>query len=113
MRNKHISITQRHDTYFLVIAVLVSPYSLESVARFKLLAARLKMILTKAVHVRIEPINDLISLVVLYPTSLTKRKNPRIVHGMGVTLTYRESSVNDGGIRSPDLSRKHLAQNVC
>lgn len=72
IRKQHLPVTKRHDTHFLVIAVLVSPYSLESVARFQLLAARLEMILTKAVHVRIEPINDLISLVVLYPMSLTK-----------------------------------------
>lgn len=55
-RKQHLPITQRHDTHFLVIAVLVSPYSLELVARFQVSIARLEIILTKAVHVRIEPI---------------------------------------------------------
>lgn len=70
MRKQHLPITQRHDTHFLVIAVLVSPYSLELVVRFQVSIARLEIILTKAVHVRIEPINDLISLVILYSMSL-------------------------------------------
>lgn len=82
-RKQHLPITQRYDTHFLVIAVLVSPYSLELVARFQVSIARLEIILTKAVHVRIEPINDLISLVVLYPMGLNKVKEPsnRVRHG--------------------------------
>ena len=69
--------------------MLVSPYSLESVARFGLSTARLEMILTKAVHVRIEPINDLISGLFLYPMTLNevKESSDRVWHGNDTNIS--------------------------